>query len=126
MVHLRALAQGGRQHAEYRDHSHWLRDWDDRLQQLKASQEAMKRLQDEETHVKETHAGIVLATIYVLQKKRDELREEVNMLKKQRSARRKKLKAIAKEVAEEKAHRHCQTETAERKGHSATGRARKG
>ncbi len=42
MVHLRALAQGGRQHAEYRDHSHWLRDWDDRLQQLKASQEAMK------------------------------------------------------------------------------------
>ncbi len=37
MVHLRALAQGGREHAEYRDHSHWLRYWDDRLQQLKAS-----------------------------------------------------------------------------------------
>ena len=39
MVHLRALAQGGRQQAEYRDHSHWLQDWDNRLQQLKGSQE---------------------------------------------------------------------------------------
>ncbi len=38
----------------------------------------MKWLQEEETHVDETHAGTVLATIYALQKKRDELREEVN------------------------------------------------
>ncbi len=81
MVHLRALAQGGRQHAEYRDHSHWLRDWDDRLQQLKASQEAMKRLQKENTHVDEIHAGAVLATIYALQKERDGLKEEVKQLK---------------------------------------------
>ncbi len=69
MIHLRALAQGGRQHAEYRDHSHWLWDWDDHLQQLKASQEALKRLQEEETHVDETHAGTILATIYALQTK---------------------------------------------------------
>ncbi len=46
MVHLRALAQSGRQHVEYRDHSHWLQDWDDHLQQLKASQDASKCLQD--------------------------------------------------------------------------------
>ncbi len=102
-VHLLALVQGGRQHAEYRDHSHWLRDWDDQLQQLKASQEAMKRLQEEETHVDETHAGTVLATIYALQNKRDDLRQEVNELKKQRSAQCKKVKAIAKEVDQAKA-----------------------
>ncbi len=81
MGHLRALAQGGRQHAEYRDHSHWLRDWDDKLQQLKASQEAMKWLQEEETHMDETHAGSVLATVYALQQKRDKLREEVRSCK---------------------------------------------
>ncbi len=66
MGHLRALAQRGCQHAEYWDHSHWLRDWDDRLQWLKASQEAMKQLQGEETHVDETHAGSVLATVYAM------------------------------------------------------------
>ncbi len=53
--------------------------------------------------MEETHTGTVLATIYALQKKRDELREEVNELKKQLSAWHKKLKAIAKEVDEEKA-----------------------
>ncbi len=94
MVHLRALAQGGRQHAEYRDHGHWLR----------ASQEAMKRLQEEETHVEETHAGTVLATIYTLQKKQDELRQEVQDLKTHRADRRKWLNAIAREVKEEKVH----------------------
>ncbi len=46
MVHLQALPQGGRQHAEYRDQSHWLRDWDDHLQQLQASQEALRHLQE--------------------------------------------------------------------------------
>ncbi len=89
MGHLRALAQGGRHHAKYRDHSHWLRDWDDTLQQLKASQEAMKRLQEEETHVDETHAGAVLASIYALQKLRDELHKEVKKLKAHRTLRRK-------------------------------------
>ena len=29
MVHIRGLAQGGRQHCKYRNHHHWLRDWDD-------------------------------------------------------------------------------------------------
>ncbi len=81
MGHLRGLARGGRRHAEYRDHSHWLRDWDDTLQQLRASQEALQRLQEEETHVDETHAGTILATIYVLQQKRDELKEELRKLK---------------------------------------------
>ena len=103
MVHLRALAQGGRQHAEYRDHSHWLRDWDDKLQQLKSSQEAMKRLQEEETLVDETHAGTVLATIYALQKKRDELLEEVAKLKAHRTFRHKQLREARKEVENEKA-----------------------
>ncbi len=32
MGHIRGIARGGRRHAEYRDHSHWLRDWDDTLQ----------------------------------------------------------------------------------------------
>ncbi len=104
MVHLQALAQGGRQHAEYRDHSHWLRDWDDKLQQLKASQEAMKWLQEEETHVDETHADTVLTTIYALQKKRDELREEVNKLKAHQTLQRKQLREARKEADEEKAH----------------------
>ncbi len=103
MGHLRALAQGGRQHAEYQDHSHWLRDWDDKLQQLKASKEALKRLQEEETHMDETHAGTVLATIYALQKMRDELREEVNKLKAHQTLRRKQLREARKEGDEEKA-----------------------
>ena len=81
MGHLRGLALAGRQHAEYRDHSHWLRDWDDRLQQLKASQEALEWLQGEETHVDEAHAGAVLATVHALQKERDELEGEVKQLK---------------------------------------------
>ncbi len=98
MVHLRALAQGGRQHAEYRDHSHWLRDWDDRLQQLKASQEAMKRLQEEETHVEETHVGTILATIYALQQEHDELCEEVTTLTANRTRRRKQLRDARKET----------------------------
>ena len=92
MGHLRALAQEGRQHAEYQDHSHWLRDWDDRLQELKASQDAMKRLQGEETHVDETHAGAILATVHTLQKERDELEGEVKQLKAHRVLRRKQLK----------------------------------
>ena len=109
MVHLRALAQGGRQYVEYRDHSHWLRDWDDKLQQLKASQEAMKSLQEEETHVDETHAGAIVATIYALQKKRDELWEEVNKLKVHRTLRRKQLKEARKERDDGKAlpKRNC-------------------
>ena len=49
MGHIRGIARGGRCHAEYRDHSHWLRDWDDTLQQLRASQETLQRLQEEET-----------------------------------------------------------------------------
>ena len=81
MGHIRGIARGGRRHAEYRDHSHWLRDWDDTLQQLRASQEALQRLQEEETHVDEAHAGALLATIYALQQKRDELKEEIRKLK---------------------------------------------
>ena len=75
MGHIRGIARGGRQHAEYRDHSHWLRDWDDTLQQLRASQEALQRLQEEETHVDEAHAGALLATIYALQEKHEEVKE---------------------------------------------------
>ncbi len=97
MVHLRALAQGGRRHAENRDHSHWLRDWDDRLQQLMASQEAMKRLQ-EETHVEETHAGTVLATIYALQQERDELHEEVTTLTANQTRHHKQLRDARKDT----------------------------
>ena len=81
MGHIRGIAWGGRRHAEYRDHSRWLRDWDDTLQQLRASQEALQRLQEEETHVDEAHAGALLATIYTLEKKCDELKEEVRKLK---------------------------------------------
>ncbi len=62
MGHLRGLPRGGRRHAKYRDHSHWLRDWDDTLQQLRASQEALQRLKEEETHVDEGHVGAILAT----------------------------------------------------------------
>ena len=91
MVHIRAFAQGGRQHAEYRDHSHWLRDWDDRLQQLRSSQEALKCLQQEETHVDEVHAGAILATIHALQNKWDALRKEVKELKQHRITRRRQL-----------------------------------
>ena len=85
MGHIRGIARGGRRHAEYRDHSHWLRDWDDTLQQLRALQEALKRLQEEETHVDKTHAGALLVTIYALQQKRDELKEEVRKLKTHRA-----------------------------------------
>ena len=98
MGHLRGLARGGRRHAEYRDPSHWLRDWDDTLQQLRASQEALKRLQEEETHVDETHVGTILATIYALQQKRDEVKEEVRKLKAHRTIRRKQLREVRKET----------------------------
>ncbi len=91
MVHILALAQGGRQHAEYRDHSHWLWDWDDRLQQLCSSQEALKRLQQEETHVDEVHASAILATIHALQNKWDARRKEVKELKQHRITRRRQL-----------------------------------
>ncbi len=104
MGHLRVLAQGGRQHAEYQDHSHWLRDWDDRLQQLKASQDAMKRLQEEETHVDETHVGAVLATIHALQKEYNELEGEVKQLKAHRALRRKQLKEARSGRKEQTAH----------------------
>ncbi len=100
MGHLRGLARGCHRHAEYRDHSHWLRDWDDTLQQPRASQEALKRLQEEETHVDETHAGTILATIYALQQKRDELKEEVRKLKAHRTLRRKQLQEARKETGE--------------------------
>ncbi len=96
MGHIRSIAQGGRRHAEYRDHRHWLRDWDDTLQQLRASQEALQRLQEEETHVDEAHAGALLATIYALQQKRDELKEEVQKLTANRIQRRKQLKEARK------------------------------
>ena len=120
MGHLRGLPRGGRRHAEYRDHSHWLRDWDDThwlrdwddtLQQLRASQEALKRLQEEETHVDETHAGAILATIYALQQKRDELNEEVWKLKAHRDLRRKQLREAR---AETKAQEAC-ADVAEKK-----------
>ncbi len=97
MDHIRGIAQGGRRHAEYRDHSDWLRDWDDTLQQLRASQEALQWLQEEETHVDEAHAGALLATIYALQQKRDELKEEVRKLKAHRTLRRKQLREARKE-----------------------------
>ncbi len=92
MGHIRGIARGGRRHAEYRDHSHWLRDWDDTLQQLRASQEALQWLQEEVTHVDEAHAGALLATIHALQQKCDELKEEVRKLKTHRALRRKQLK----------------------------------
>ncbi len=98
MGHIRGIARGGRHHAEYRDHSHWLRDWDDTLQQLRASQEALQRLQEEETHVDEAHAGALLATIYALQQKRDELKEEVRTLKTHRALRRKQLQEARAET----------------------------
>ncbi len=98
MGHIRGIARGGRRHAEYRDHSHWLRDWDDTLQQLRASQEALQRLQEEETHVDEAHAGALLATIYTLQQQRDELKEEVRTLKTHRALRRKQLREARAET----------------------------
>ncbi len=103
MTHIRGIARGGRRHAEYRDHSHWLRDWDDTLQQLRASQEALLRLQEEETHVDEAHAGALLATIYALQQKRDELKEEVRKLAANRIRRRKHLKEARKAKKEAEA-----------------------
>ncbi len=105
MGHIRGIARGGRRHAEYRDHSHWLRDWDDTLQQLRASQEALLRLQEEETHVDEGHVGALLATIYALQHKSDELKEEVRKLTANRIQHRKQLKEArnAKKEAEARA-----------------------
>ncbi len=100
MGHLRDLARGGRRHVEYRDHSHWLQDWDDTLQQLRASQEALQRLQEEETHMDETHAGTILATIYALQQKRDELKKEVRKLKAHQTLRRKQLREARTEKSE--------------------------
>ena len=79
-----------------------LRDWDDHLEQLKASQGALKHLQEEETHADETHGGAVLATIYALQNKRDDLHQEVRELKKHWSTWRKQLKEAAKEARQEK------------------------
>ncbi len=111
MGHLRGLAQGGRRHAKYRDHSHWPRDWDDTLQQLRASQEALQWLQEEETHVDEAHTGAILATIYALQQKRDELKEEVQKLKTHRTLRRKQLWEARKETEEVQAR----LDTAEKK-----------
>ncbi len=98
MGHIRGIARGGRRHAEYRDHSHWLWDWDDTLQQLRASQEALQRLQEEETHVDEAHAGALLATIYALQQKHDELKEEVRTLKTHRALRHKQLREARAET----------------------------
>ncbi len=101
IVHIQALAQGGRQHAEYRDHSHWLRDWDDCLQQLCSSQEALKHLQEEETHMDEVHAGAILATIHALQNRWDELRKEVVEMKQHRTSGHKQLREARKETKDQ-------------------------
>ncbi len=92
MVHIQALAHGGRQHSEYRTHDHSLQDWDDCLQQLHSSQKALQRLHREEAHVDEVHVGAILVTVHALQTRRDELKKEVAELNQNQVTWRKQLK----------------------------------
>ena len=63
-----------------------------------------KKAVEEETHVDEAHAGALLATIYALQEKHEELKEEVRKLKAHRALRRKQLREARKATGDVQVH----------------------